>query len=264
MADGEDLWLKFFQPQISKSLDKSHGWLCNFMEEIELLGFKLFGKYSNRQIWGIDPLLTLEILQKSGTTPISGDNRGRRRGFLLRSVSNGSNPTSGFGSVHLVRIPKQHQPIADDGARDGARTERRFFPMGDPTVDPISCPRASRRIEETKRGLLVRNWAPQMEILYLDWIGGFLRHCGWNSVLESLGKGWGRRAVARLPHGFDFVKIDLKMFGREWKWRKLEDFITMGKIGFWGRITKLNFVKKGFVLGGDGRKGRIHFWERIG
>nr|XP_016460015.1 PREDICTED: UDP-glycosyltransferase 89A2-like [Nicotiana tabacum] len=36
------------------------------------------------------------------------------------------------------------------------------------------------------RGLVIKGWAPQVEILGHRAIGGFLSHCGWNSVLEAI------------------------------------------------------------------------------
>ncbi|KAL9665460.1 hypothetical protein QQ045_020880 [Rhodiola kirilowii] len=36
------------------------------------------------------------------------------------------------------------------------------------------------------RGLVVKSWAPQVDILNHAEIGGFVTHCGWNSVLEAV------------------------------------------------------------------------------
>ncbi|THF97763.1 hydroquinone glucosyltransferase-like [Camellia sinensis] len=45
-------------------------------------------------------------------------------------------------------------------------------------------------MERTKeRALLVPSWAPQVEILSHGSTGGFVTHCGWNSVLESVVNG---------------------------------------------------------------------------
>lgn len=39
------------------------------------------------------------------------------------------------------------------------------------------------------RGLVVRDWAPQPEILAHPSTGGFMTHCGWNSCIESITMG---------------------------------------------------------------------------
>ncbi|KAL2466034.1 UDP-glycosyltransferase 73C3 [Abeliophyllum distichum] len=45
----------------------------------------------------------------------------------------------------------------------------------------------TKRVEE--RGIIVRDWAPQLEILGHQSTGGFMSHCGWNSCTESITMG---------------------------------------------------------------------------
>ncbi|CAL0302901.1 unnamed protein product [Lupinus luteus] len=45
-------------------------------------------------------------------------------------------------------------------------------------------------LERTKdKGLVVPSWVPQIQVLGHSSIGGFLSHCGWNSILESMQEG---------------------------------------------------------------------------
>lgn len=50
------------------------------------------------------------------------------------------------------------------------------------------------------RGLVIRGWAPQVEVLRHRAVGWFLTHCGWNSVLEAAAAGV---AMLAWPMGAD-------------------------------------------------------------
>ncbi|XP_074269743.1 UDP-glycosyltransferase 708C1-like [Silene latifolia] len=77
--------------------------------------------------------------------------------------------------------------------------------------------------EETKdRGLTVKEWVNQEEILSHPAIGGFVTHCGWNSVMEAAQRGlpllaWPLHGDQRINAGV--VKaVGLGIWERSWGW----------------------------------------------
>nr|ACF81165.1 unknown [Zea mays] len=66
-------------------------------------------------------------------------------------------------------------------------TERLFDPRADTDLDALL---PDGFLEATRdRGLVVKHWAPQVEVLNHRATGAFVTHCGWNSVLEGITAG---------------------------------------------------------------------------
>ncbi|XP_019164674.1 PREDICTED: UDP-glycosyltransferase 89A2-like [Ipomoea nil] len=94
-----------------------------------------------------------------------------------------------FGSQKLMKKP-QLEALTIGLEKSGVRF---VLVVKEPTVEQVaqgygSVP-AGFEDRVTGRGLVIRGWAPQVEILSHRAVGGFLSHCGWNSTLEAIAAG---------------------------------------------------------------------------
>ncbi|CAL0331311.1 unnamed protein product [Lupinus luteus] len=79
------------------------------------------------------------------------------------------------------------------------------------------------RMKENEKGLIIRDWAPQLLILEHVAVGGFLTHCGWNSTLEAVSSGvpmitWPLSAEQFSNEKLvtDVLKVGVQVGSKEW------------------------------------------------
>jgi hypothetical protein len=109
-------------------------------------------------------------------------------------------------------------------------------PLGEPDLDALL---PDGFLERTKgRGLVLKSWAPQVDVLRHRATGAFVTHCGWNSTLEGITAGlpllcWPLYAEQRMNKVFivEEMKLGVEMRGYD------EEMVTAEEVE-----TKLRWV----------------------
>ncbi|PKU66835.1 crocetin glucosyltransferase 3 [Dendrobium catenatum] len=179
-ADGSDDWSVFLRRQINLYL-KSDALLCNTVEEIEPTGVHLLRRITGLHVltvgigrevgMEVDPCIEwLESHRPASVLYISFGSQNTIGASQMMALAEGLE-ASGLAFIWVVR-----PPLGFD--MNGEFEADRWLPDG-----------FEARMAEKRRGLVVRRWAPQIGILSHKATGGFMSHCGWNSVMESLSRG---------------------------------------------------------------------------
>jgi hypothetical protein len=96
---------------------------------------------------------------------------GRFSAKQIREVALGLE-ASGQRFLWVVKSPPNDDPT------------KKFENPSEPDLDALLPEGFLDRTKE--KGLVVKLWAPQRDVLMHAAVGGFVTHCGWNSVLESI------------------------------------------------------------------------------
>ncbi|WRX15741.1 UDP-glucuronosyl/UDP-glucosyltransferase - like 10 [Theobroma cacao] len=174
---------------------RSDAILLNSIEELEQIGAKYFRrKTGGKPVWMVGPACS-----------IAKEDESTQQGTLTKRLSSNFNDLSSWldahppGSVlyvsfgsHNTILASQMKELAMGLEASGVafiwviRPPLGFNVTEEPKADEWLPDGFEERIKKSNQGILVRQWAPQAEILSHKSTGAFLSHCGWNSVLESL------------------------------------------------------------------------------
>lgn len=98
-------------------------------------------------------------------------------------------------------------------------------------------------------GMVVREWAPQLEILAHPSVGGFMSHCGWNSCIESISMGVpiaGWPMHSDQPRNAVLVTEVLKSGLLVRKWEEREE--TVSSLAVVGAVRRLMASEEGVEM----------------
>uniref|UniRef100_A0A7N0TVD4 Glycosyltransferase n=1 Tax=Kalanchoe fedtschenkoi TaxID=63787 RepID=A0A7N0TVD4_KALFE len=185
--DNEEEGLGKMVADMIDSALKSFGTVVNSFKELEPAYVDLYRSVMNRRAWHVGPVsLCYRNVQEKGTrgkVAAIGDSECLK---WLDSKRPDSVVYLCFGSG--VNFPDAQLRDIASGLEDSGQNFIWVIRRGSGGDSTDYLPEGfEERVRG--RGLLIRGWAPQVLILDHPSVGGFVTHCGWNSVLEGVSAG---------------------------------------------------------------------------
>ncbi|MCE3052302.1 hypothetical protein HAX54_052164 [Datura stramonium] len=170
----------------------SHGLIFNTFTELETvyLGY-LMKDLGHDRVWSVGPVLPPDEDDNSNNSCSS--NRGGSSSVLASEILAWLDTCEDHSVVYVcfgsqaVLTNKQMEELAIALEKSGVKfiLSAKRATKGHVSNDYGVIPSWFEE-KVAGRGLVIRDWAPQVLILRHQAVGAFLTHCGWNSTLESL------------------------------------------------------------------------------
>ncbi|TMW81767.1 hypothetical protein EJD97_007947 [Solanum chilense] len=170
--------------QTRESEDRSYGIVHDTFYELEPAYAEYYQKMKKTKCWQIGPISyfsyrkfsyrkrkeLISSADESNSSVVEWLNKQKHKSVLYVS----------FGSI--VRF--QEEQLAEIAkALEASAVPFIWVVKKDQSAKPTWLPVS---LLDEKKGLIIKGWAPQLTILDHSAIGGFMTHCGWNSVLEAI------------------------------------------------------------------------------
>ncbi|GMN42485.1 hypothetical protein TIFTF001_011687 [Ficus carica] len=164
-----------FMAKATEATSRSFGIVVNSSYEMERDFVDFFNREYQCKAWCVGPLCLAEKkqLQRTNKHPWIHQWLDQQKGSVLYVA---------FGSQAEIS-PQQMKEIAK-GLEESEVNFVWVMRKRDQTVDEYLPEGYEERVRN--RGIVVREWVDQKEILKHESVKGFMSHCGWNSVMESV------------------------------------------------------------------------------
>lgn len=180
-ADGNDRFSLFYKRQIAFS-KLSDAILVSTVRELEPLGLKMQQQLFEVPIYAVGPLVELSHFRSVDYVQEWLDKKSESS---VLYISFGSQNTINAAQMMELALALEETDIEfvwvirpPFGFDIKGVFRKEWLPHN-----------FEERIGKSGKGILVHQWASQVDILSHPSIGAFLSHCGWNSVVESLMNG---------------------------------------------------------------------------